>query len=147
MDERWQKLLAGYLDDELDEAERRELDAELQRNPELRAELEQFRKLKRVTDAVRYADLPDAVWETYWSSLYRKMERGLGWLLFSASAAILACYGVIQMLSTLYTDSRISWIVKIGVTGLLFGLIVLVVSLIRERVFAYRNDRYREVIK
>jgi ferric-dicitrate binding protein FerR (iron transport regulator) len=147
MDERWQKLLAGYLDDELDEAERRELDAELQRNPELRAELEQFRKLKRVTDAVRYADLPDAVWETYWSSLYRKMERGLGWLLFSASAAILACYGVIQMLSTLYTDYRISWIVKIGVTGLLFGLIVLVVSLIRERIFAYRNDRYREVIK
>ncbi len=147
MDERWQKLLAGYLDDELDEAERRELDAELLRNPELRAELEQFRKLKRVTDSVRYADLPDAVWETYWSSLYRKMERGLGWLLFSASAAILACYGVIQMLSTLYTDSRISWIVKIGVTGLLFGLIVLVVSLIRERIFAYRNDRYREVIK
>lgn len=147
MDERWQKLLAGYLDDELDEAERRELDAELLRNPELRAELEQFRKLKRVTDSVRYADLPDAVWETYWSSLYRKMERGLGWLLFSASAAILACYGVIQMLSTLYSDSRISWIVKIGVTGLLFGLIVLVVSLIRERIFAYRNDRYREVIK
>lgn len=147
MDERWQKLLAGYLDDELDEAERCELDAELQRNPELRAELEQFRKLKRVTDSVRYADLPDAVWETYWSSLYRKMERGLGWLLFSASAAILACYGVIQMLSTLYTDSRISWIVKIGVTGLFFGLIVLVVSLIRERIYAYRNDRYREVIK
>lgn len=147
MDERWHKLLTGYLDDELSEAERAEFERELQRNPELRDELEQFTKLKRVTDSVKYADLPDAVWETYWSSLYRKTERGLGWILFSASAAILACYGVIQMLSTLYADSRISWIVKIGVTGLLFGLIVLTISVIRERIFAYKNDRYREVIK
>ena len=147
MDERWHKLLTGYLDDEQSEAERAEFERELQRNPELRDELEQFTKLKRVTDSVKYADLPDAVWETYWSSLYRKTERGLGWILFSASAAILACYGVIQMLSTLYADSRISWIVKIGVTGLLFGLIVLTISVIRERIFAYKNDRYREVIK
>jgi hypothetical protein len=147
MNERWQKLLAGYLDNELTEAERQEFDSELQCNPELRAELEQFRKLKRVTDSVRYADLPDAVWENYWSSLYRKMERGLGWLLFSASAIILACYGLIQVLSTLYLDTRISWIVKIGVTGLLFGLVILLVSLIRERWFAYKNDRYGEVMK
>lgn len=147
MDERWHKLLTGYLDDELSEAERAEFEQELQRNPELRDELEQFTKLKRVTDSVKYADLPDAVWETYWSSLYKKTERGLGWILFSASAAILACYGVIQMLSTLYADSRISWIVKIGVTGLLCGLIVLTISVIRERIFAYKNDRYREVIK
>ncbi len=147
MDERWHKLLAGYLDDELSEAERAEFEQELQRNPELRDELGQFTKLKRVTDSVKYADLPDAVWETYWSSLYKKTERGLGWILFSASAAILACYGVIQMLSTLYADARISWIVKIGVTGLLCGLIVLTISVIRERIFAYKNDRYREVIK
>lgn len=147
MNERWQKLLAGYLDNELTEAERQEFDTELQHNPELRAELEQFRKLKRVTDSVRYADLPDAVWEAYWSSLYRKMERGLGWLLFSASAIILACYGTFQMLSTLYFDTRVSLMVKIGVTGLMFGLVIILVSLIRERLFAYKNDRYGEVLK
>ena len=147
MDERWQKLLAGYLDNELTEAERREFDSELQRNPELRAELEQFTNLKRVTDSVRYADLPDAVWETYWSSIYRKLERGLGWLLFSAGAILLGCYGIFQMLSTLYFDTRISMIVKVGVTGLLCGLVIILVSLIRERVFAYKNGRYREVLK
>jgi hypothetical protein len=147
MNERWQKLLAGYLDNELTEAERQEIETELRLSPELRAELEQFRKLKRVTDSVRYADLPDAVWETYWSSLYRKMERGFGWLLFSVSAILLACYGVFQMLSTLYFDPRISLIVKIGVTGLMFGLVIILVSLIRERLFAYKNDRYGEVVK
>ena len=41
----------------------------------------------------------------------------------------------------------VAWIVKIGVTGLLCGLIVLTISVIRERIFAYKNDRYREVIK
>ena len=114
---------------------------------ELRAELDQFTKLKRVTDSVRYADLPDAVWETYWSSLYRKTERGLGWLLFSAGAILLGAYGIFQMLNTMYYDTRISWFVKIGVTGLMLGLVILLVSLIRERLFAYKNDRYREVAK
>ena len=147
MDERWHRLLAGYLDNELTPAERQEFERELESNSALRDELAQFTTLKKVTDSVKYADLPDAVWDTYWSSVYRKMERGLGWILFSVSAALLACYGVIQMLTTLYGDSRISWIVKIGVTGLLFGLIFLTISVIRERIFAYKNDRYREVMK
>ncbi|MEW5994814.1 MAG: zf-HC2 domain-containing protein, partial [Candidatus Zixiibacteriota bacterium] len=57
------KLLAGYVDGELTDEERAAFERELQSNAELRAELEEFRKLKEVTGMVRYADLPDEVWE------------------------------------------------------------------------------------
>lgn len=147
MDERWRRLLAGYLDNELSEAERREFEAELLQNAELRAELAQFKQLKKVTDSVRYADLPDEVWESYWSSVYRKLERGIGWVLFSVGAILLIFYGCYRMLTDMYLSPNVSIWVKAGITGLLAGTIILLVSLVRERFFAYRHDRYGEVLK
>ncbi len=63
------KLLAGYVDDELTENERRTVDEALLNDLELQAELDEFRKLKEVTGMAQYADLPDEVWETYWESI------------------------------------------------------------------------------
>ncbi|MFQ6007724.1 MAG: anti-sigma factor family protein [Candidatus Zixiibacteriota bacterium] len=147
MTEDKRKLLAGYIDGELSDKEREALEQELQRDPQLRAELEEFRKLKEVTSMVRYADLPDEVWENYWHSLYRKLERGIGWILFSIGAIILLCFGLYQGLHDLYIDPAVSIWVKIGVTALGGGLIFLLVSFVRERLFAFRRDRYREVKK
>jgi hypothetical protein len=140
MDERWRGLLAGYVDNEL-------FERELAANAELRAELDQFRKLKRMTGTVRYADLPDEVWESYWSSLYRKMERGLGWFLASAGAVVLLCYGLFQALEKFLLDPTVPLLIKFGMGALVIGLVILLVSLIRERYFAYKHDRYREVIR
>jgi hypothetical protein len=147
MNEDKRKLLAGYIDGELTEEERAALERALQQDPQLRTELEEFRKLKEVTGMVRYADLPDEVWESYWQSLYRKLERGIGWILFSIGAIVLLCFGLYQGLHDLYVNPEVSLWVKIGVTALGGGLIFLLVSFVRERLFAYKHDRYREVEK
>jgi hypothetical protein len=147
MTEDKRKLLAGYVDGELSDEERQAFEQELQRNPQLRAELEEFRKLKEVTSMMRYADLPDEVWDGYWQSLYRKLERGVGWIMFSIGAIILLFFGLYQGLHDLYIDPQEPFLVKVGVTALGGGLIFLLVSFIRERLFAYKRDRYREVQK
>ena len=147
MDKDLRKLLAGYVDGELTNDEREAFEKEVQSNAELRAELEEFRKLKEVTGMVRYADLPDEVWESYWQSLYRKLERGIGWILLSIGAILLLGFGLYQGLHDLYIAPEVSIWVKIGVTALGGGLIFLLVSFVRERLFAYRRDRYREVMK
>jgi methionine salvage enolase-phosphatase E1 len=141
------RLLAGYVDNELTDEERTAFENELQTSAELRAELEEFRKLKEVTGMVRYADLPDEVWESYWQSLYRKLERGIGWILLSIGAILLLCFGLYHGLHDLYIAPEVSIWVKIGVTALGGGVIFLLVSFVRERLFAYRRDRYREVMK
>ncbi len=141
------KLLAGYVDGELSDEERAAFERELESDAELRAELEEFRKLKEVTGMVRYADLPDEVWENYWHSLYRKLERGVGWILFSVGAIILLGFGLFQGLRELYAAPDIPMLVKIGITAVGGGLVFLLVSFGRERLFAYRRDRYREVMK
>ena len=147
MDKDFRKLLAGYVDDELTEQERELFNKELQTNAELRAELEEFRKLKEVTGMVCYADLPDDVWEKYWHSLYRKLERGIGWILFSVGAILLMGFGLYHLLRELFFEPQVPFLVKIAVTALGGGVIFLLVSYVRERFFAYRHDRYKEVKK
>ena len=141
------ELLAGYVDGELSDEQRQAFEAELARNPQLRSELDQFRKLKEVTGMARYADLPDEVWESYWQSLYRKMERGIGWILLSAGAVVLLGFGLYELLRGLYADPSAPLWLKIGLSALLAGAAFLLVSFARERLFAYNRDRYKEVVR
>jgi hypothetical protein len=147
MDKHLRELLAGYVDGELSDEQRRAFEKELANNAELRAELEEFRRLKEVTGMVTYADLPEAVWENYWGSLYRKLERGVGWVFLSIGAIILLGFGLFTALYNLYIDPTAPLWLKIGLSALGLGVIVLVVSFIRERLFAYRRERYREVTR
>lgn len=147
MDERWKQLLAGYVDNELTTAEKAEFERELSANPELQKELKEFNRLKLVTSQMKYADLPDEVWEAYWQSVYRKIERGAGWILASVGAIILLVFGVYAAFSKLYVDPASPLWLKIGLTLGSIGVIILLVSLVRERFFAYKRERYTEVEK
>ncbi len=141
------ELLAGYVDGELSDEERLAFEKDLADSTELRAELEEFLRLKEMTGIMTYADLPDEVWENYWQSLYKKLERGFGWIFFSVGAIALLFYGVFQFLSELYMNPTTPIFIKIAVTTLLLGVIILLVSFSRERLFAYKRDRYKEVNK
>ena len=147
MNNNMREMLAGYVDGELPEDQRKAFEAELERDPQLRAELEEFRKLKEVTGMVHYADLPQEVWDTYWQSIYRKIERGLGWIFLSIGAIILLGFGVIMAFYELLVDPMVPLWFKIGVSVGSLGLIILLVSFIRERLFAYKRDRYGKVLR
>jgi hypothetical protein len=147
MDERWKQLLAGYVDNELNPEERQDFERELAHNVELQEELKEFNRLKLVTGQMKYADLPDAVWETYWQSLYKKIERGAGWILASMGAIVLLVFGLFELFSKLYADPNAPFWLKFGLTVGCIGVIILLVSLVRERFFAYKRERYTEVEK
>ena len=147
MSKELREMLAGYIDGELSDKDRLAFEDELKVNQELRAELEEFVKLKEVTGSMTYADLPDEVWENYWQSIYKKTERGLGWIFFSIGAIVLVFAGLFQIMSHLYSDPTVPLLIKTAVTILLLGAVILLVSFSRERLFAYKRDRYKEVTK
>lgn len=140
-------MLAGYIDGELTDEERIAFEIELNNDPQLKAQLEEFMKLKHLTSNMKYADLPDEVWESYWASIYKKLERGIGWILFSVGAIALLSFGVITSLMNMYLDPQVTLFIKIAVTALTLGTVVLLVSFLRERLFAYKRERYSEVTK
>lgn len=141
------ELLAGYVDGELSDDQKREFEEALRHDPDLRAELEEFMGLKDLTGIIKYADLPDEVWESYWESIYKKLERGTGWIFFSIGAIGLLCYGLFELFYKLYTNSEIPMLVKVLVSAFGVGSATLLVSFARERLFAYKRERYSEVTK
>ena len=147
MDEKYRELLAGYVDGELTDAEKLDFERELSHSGELRADLEEFMKLKEVTDGMHYADIPDQVWESYWESLYKKTERGLGWLFLSVGAIIVLFFGLYEIFYGLFTDPEAPLWLKIGLPTGVVGAVILLVSYARERLFARKRERYTEVEK
>ena len=140
-------LLMGYMDGELAPGERQEFEQHLAGCRECSAELDGFRKLKEVTDMVRFGEPEDRVWEFYWRGIYNRIERGVGWILASVGAALLLAFGAFKLVEKLLTDPTVSLMVKIGVSALLLGVVFLLVSLVRERIFGLKHDRYSREVK
>jgi predicted anti-sigma-YlaC factor YlaD len=146
-DEKYRIMLSGYIDGELNVEEKSELEKHLQSCEECRKELDVFRRLKEVTGAMKYADVPDYVWDNYWRGIYRRLELGIGWILLSIGVILLLGFGLYCLVKDFFLNPGEPLILKIAVAAGGLGLIVLLVSAVRERLFAYRRDRYREIEK
>jgi predicted anti-sigma-YlaC factor YlaD len=139
------ELMMAYLDNELNEEQKRAFEEHLAGCPDCTRDLAEFRKLKRMTDSVTFVEPEDRVWEQYWSNVYNRIERGIGWILFSVAAILLLIYGGFQAIESIIEDPAVGVLMKIGLLALLGGLVILFVSILRERVYFWSRDRYRDV--
>ncbi len=138
-------LLMGYLDSELTQLEALRVEEHLERCPECAAELEEFRKLKEVTHDMRVLMPDETYWEDYWSHVYNRLERKIGWILFSLGAILLASYGLYALVEQLLLRQGIPLVVRIGVLALVVGFCTLLVSVLRERIFLSKLDKYERI--
>jgi predicted anti-sigma-YlaC factor YlaD len=141
----YKDLMMGYLDDELEDEQKRTFEAHLESCKDCARELEGFRKLKQITDGVTLTEPEDQIWEQYWASIYNRIERGLGWILFSVAAILLMVYGGFKAIEEIIRDPTIGLILKCGLLALIAGLAVLFVSVLRERLYFRKKDRYKDV--
>lgn len=85
------------------------------------------------------------VFDSYWMGVYNRIERGIGWIIFSVGAVILITYGLFKFAETLINDSQLETIVKIGIIGIIAGIVIIFVSIIREKLTIRKTDKYKEV--
>lgn len=138
-------LISGKLDGELTHEQQQELDRHLETCPVCRKEYEELLHLKEVTTDMRFTDLPDRYWAGYWNDIYNRLERGIGWIFLSVGAIILLGIGAWELLDKFFTNATQPLILKLGVGFGLIGVIILAVSILRERLFARKHERYEEV--
>lgn len=137
--------LMSHLDGEIEPEKKKEIERHLTECESCRKEYQSFVKLKEETDKMKLADLSDQLWKGYWKGVYRRIERGAGWIFVSIGAIILLSFGVYQFFKEFLADPNVPLILKIGVSTLAFGVIVLLVSIVRERLFLFKTERYGEV--
>jgi anti-sigma factor RsiW len=136
--------VSGYLDGELSAEERLRFDHDLAADPALALELERMRSMREVMSSMRLKEFPDQVWDAYVTGAYNRAERRFGWLLFTVGAVILTAGGLYALVVYLI-DEPAEWWVMLGLGVLILGLVVLFVSVLRERLFVLKRDPYKEV--
>ncbi|RMD96725.1 MAG: hypothetical protein D6814_10865 [Calditrichaeota bacterium] len=143
--QKFEKLLMKAIDHELDEQEKAEFNFFIEHYPQCKKEWEAYKKLREVTQAMKFKNPSGEVWDAYWLNVYNRLERKIAWILFSIGAIILLTYGGFKAVESLIADPNLAGILKVAILLLIGGLAILLVSVIREKWFIRKKDPYKEV--
>jgi predicted anti-sigma-YlaC factor YlaD len=108
---------------------------------ECRHELASLGRVVGFTNELRLRVPDDEFWKGYWESVYRRSERGVGFVLLIGGIVALLAFGVYRAV----TSPRFLTYEGISITLVLIGLIIIFISVVRERYHERKNDPYREV--
>jgi predicted anti-sigma-YlaC factor YlaD len=138
---RFRELMMASLDGEIRDEERAELESHLAGCAECSREFDELRKVSELVGKLELQRPSQEDMMKYWPSVYAKIERGAGWSLVIIGALIWAAYGVYLFI----TDPGTGSLTKLLIALPIVGVATLLVSVIRERVFVSRTERYKEV--
>ena len=141
----YKDLMMAYLDNEVDDEQRKAFEEHLASCPQCAQELKEFEKLKQLTDNVKLIEPEDRIWQQYWGNVYNRVERGIGWILFSIAGILLTIYGGFELIEKIIKDQTVGVLLKIALLVLIAGLAILFVSVLRERIYFWKKDRYKDV--
>ena len=136
-------LMSGYLDGELDADEQARFRRYVEENPDFRRELDEMETLVSAASQMEAETLPDDVWDTFLDNVYHRLERRTGWTLLILGVAALAGLGVYWFAVAPWASIEMKILAALPVGGLfiLFG------SVLRERLFMLKTDKYSRNVK
>ena len=140
-----QALMMAVLDGEADAAQIEELNQLLASDSALQTEFAEMKRLKEITMGNKPHDPEDALWQSYWSGVYKRLERGIGWVLFSVGAIALLLFAGWEMTRDWLTNSELPIWVRTAGALLGAGTVILFVSVLRETLFHHKHERYKDI--
>lgn len=144
-EQRFHELLVKAVDNALNDREMREFETLVTRNPEFRYEVHEHKKLREVIKMMKVKEPSREVWDSYWQGVYNRIERSMGWILLSIGAIIMLTYGGYKAVESLIADPNLELILKAAILFVIAGVVILFVSVVREKLFTRKSDPYKEV--
>ncbi len=140
-------LLSAYVDGELDSQNVARVEAHLAEDQASRLEVDRLRRFNQVTGSLRLKEAPPEAWESFWDSFRNRSERSLGWILLTIGVAIIGFWTLYNLLLTLVGTDSLPLYVKGGIFAAAAGILVLLFSVVRERIHKRSRTRYKDVIR
>jgi len=135
----------ALIDSELEEEQISQVQEHLKNCKKCSDNFASLNKIKEITGKMKFKKLPEFYWDDYWKHIYNRIERGLSWIFLSLGAIIVLCFAGWEFLGAIIDDQNIHPFLKGGIFIFVTGIIVLIVSILREKLMVRRVDKYREV--
>lgn len=139
--ERIETMISGYVDQELTQQDAQLVRLHLEDCSACRRLHAELKDLKGRMAGLDWPHGDEAGLEALERDLFARVSAGIGWFLIVLGAALLLILGVVEFMSA---DSM-PWYEKLGIALVWLAPVALLVSVIRQRLLTYRNDRYRNV--
>ena len=94
---------------------------------------------------MKFKKLPEMYWDEYWRHVYNRMERGISWIFISIGAIIILTFAAWEAVSGLINNQQMNPLLKIGIFVFVSGMVILLVSVFREKIMIKKIDKYKEV--
>lgn len=135
------ELLSGYVDGELTQQQRQQVEVRCRDCPRCRQDLQDLRALRERLGRARLSEIGEDRWRESMDDTTVMTTRTIGWLLFVVAALALGAW----LLAGFLTDTGIGPGIKLIFVAFYGGLAVLLVSVLRQRLIERRTDKYEDV--
>jgi hypothetical protein len=139
--EHYQGLISGFLDNELTPDESAELNTHLIRCASCRSDYEALRRTEQRLEAISYVEITGQAASLLWKLPYARLLSIASLLLVIGGYAALVLYGLVGFLM----DGDEDLFGRISLGAIVIGFLMLLGSLVVERISTYRVDPYKEI--
>jgi anti-sigma factor RsiW len=129
------------LDGELGEAEKEEYEDHVKGCEDCRHELKEIGRIVELTNDLKLRAPDEEFWARYWDSLFRRMERGTGFVLLIVGVLALTVFALFKAVRS----PQFLTFQGIAIAVILLGVIVVFLSVVRERYHESKSDPYKGV--
>ncbi len=136
------ELLSGFIDGELTQQDRQRVQLHIEDCSNCSAELEELTTLRDRIGKARLSDIDQDRWRETMDDTTVKTSRGIGWLMVIGGALVALGVAVVEILSS---PSTMTLIEKIIVGGIYGGMLLLFISVLRQRLIERKTDKYKDV--
>lgn len=85
--------------------------------------------------------------DKYWNTFFNKIERVISWLIFICGIVLLITYWLYSLMEKILIDEAMPLIFRIGLFATIFGFILLLFSIAKEKFIVNKHDKYRGITK
>lgn len=137
-----ESLLSGYLDGELTQGEAQRVRVHLEDHPESRELLAQLAALRRVALSTELPVPDDDQWDARPRGAFSRFSRRSGWALVLVWLAVMAGLALWH-----WWTAPTAWWAKTLTAAIVGGPLLLLLSVLRDRLQVMKTDRYRRVLR
>ena len=139
--ERFQTEGMRLLDGELSAEEQAVYEQHVKGCDDCARELKEIGRIVKLTDDLKLKAPDEEFWARYWDSLLHRMERGTGFVLMIVGIIAVLLFAIYKAV----TSPEFLTFKGISIAVILVGLVVIFLSVVRERHHESQSDPYKEV--